>query len=149
MEPEDNWKRLVGALDAWTWAAEIAPGRMEVSVPHGGGSRHVLIVMTPDEWDAMAGVMWGNFDDAVEDAKRTLLALRPDEGFAVYSDYRLEPSTAAALPEPPEFTPSPEVNGLRTTEMVGLRVGSRTGPSPTHIPDGASAHAADGARCCR
>ena len=107
MEPEDNWKRLVGALDAWTWAAEIAPGRIEVSVPHGGGSRHVLIVMTPDEWDAMAGVMWGNFDDAVEDAKRTLLALRPDEGFAVYSDYRLEPSTAAALPEPPEFTPEP------------------------------------------
>ena len=107
MEREDTWKRLVGSLDAWTWATETAPGRIEVSVPRGGGSRHVLIVMTPDEWDDMASVMWGNYDDAVADVKRTLLALRPEEGFAVYSDYRLEPSTAAALPEPPEFIPEP------------------------------------------
>ena len=107
MEQEDNWKRLVGCLDSWTWAAELAPGRIEVAVPQGGGSRRVLIVMAQDEWDDMADVMWGNLDDAVEDVKRTLLALRAEEGFAVSSDYRLEPSTAAALPEPPEVTPEP------------------------------------------
>ena len=66
-----------------------------------------MIVMTPDEWDDMAGVMWGNVDDAVAAVKRTLLALRPDEGFAVYADYRLEPSATIALPEPPGFTPEP------------------------------------------
>jgi hypothetical protein len=53
------------------------------------------------------GVKWGDFDDAVEDVRRTLLALRPEEGFAVYSEYRLEPSTTTELPEPVEFTPEP------------------------------------------
>jgi hypothetical protein len=75
--------------------------------PRRGSGRHVLIVMAPDEWDDMAGVMWGNFDDAVEDVKRTLLTLRPEDRFAVYSDYRLEPSTSDALSEPPELTPEP------------------------------------------
>ncbi len=54
-----------------------------------------MVVMTPDEWDDMAGVMWGNFEDAVEDVKRTLLALLPQEGFAVYAPYRLYPSIEA------------------------------------------------------
>jgi hypothetical protein len=108
MEQADDWERLIESLDAWTWATETAPGRIAVSLPQGGVSRHVVIVMTPDEWDDMAGVMWGNFDDAVQDVKRTLLALQPEEGFAVYSEYRLEPSTATALPVPQEFTPEPD-----------------------------------------
>jgi hypothetical protein len=29
--------------------------------------------MTPDQWGDMSGVMWGAFDDAVKDVKRTLL----------------------------------------------------------------------------
>ena len=69
-------------------------------VPMGGGRRRpVVIVMTPDEWVEMFTVAYGSVDLAFDSVKRTLLALQPHEGFAVYSDYRLEPSTAASLPE--------------------------------------------------
>jgi hypothetical protein len=104
----DGWKRLIEVLDAWTSASEIAPGQIEVSVRHGGTTRQVVIVMTPDEWDQMAGVMWGNFDDAVRDVEETLLRLHSQERFAVYSQYRLEPSTEPSLSEPPEFIPEPD-----------------------------------------
>jgi hypothetical protein len=39
--------------------------------------------------------------------KQTLLDLQPHERFAVYSQYRLEPSTEPTLAEPPELTPEP------------------------------------------
>jgi hypothetical protein len=107
VEEYDDWKRLVETLDAWTSAAERAPGQIEVSVHQGGTSRDVVIVMTPDEWDDMAGVMRGDFDDAVEEVKRTLLDLQSHERFAVYSQYRLEPSTQPTLREPPDLTPEP------------------------------------------
>lgn len=103
----EQWERLVRHLDAWTSAAEIAAGRIRVSVPQDGGDRDVVIVMTPDEWDDIAGVMWGDFDAAVEDVKRTLLGLQPHEGYAVYEQYRLAPSTAEVLPARPDFTPEP------------------------------------------
>ena len=54
--------------------------------------------MTPEEWDDMTGTMWGSFDAAVEDVKRSVRNLRPDQGFAVYSQYRLEGSATASLP---------------------------------------------------
>lgn len=107
MEQDDDWKRLVETLDAWTSASEIAVGQIDVSLPHGGASRHVVVVMTPDQWNCMTGTMWGNFDDAFEDVKRTLLNLQPHEGFAVYSQYRLEPSTDPTLPDPPRRSPEP------------------------------------------
>ena len=107
MDDTDDWERLIRYLDEWTSASEIAPGRIRVSLPLERGSRQVIVVMTPDEWDDMTGVMWGDFDDAAEDVKRTLFALQPGEGFAVYSQYRLEPSVDDMLPEPPEFTPEP------------------------------------------
>ena len=61
----DGWDRLVKALDAWTSAGEIAPDQIEVTVGGGDGtSRRVVIVMTSDQWDDMAGAMWGDFDAA-------------------------------------------------------------------------------------
>lgn len=105
MDEAGKWKRLVEHLDAWSAASEIARGRIEVSVPHATGRRQAVVVMTPEQWDDMTGVMWGNVDDAVEDVKRTLLALQPHEGFAVYAEYRLEPSAEATLPESPDPTP--------------------------------------------
>jgi hypothetical protein len=100
---DDLYDDLVAALDSWTSARVIAPGRIEVTLP-GPGDRRVVVVMTPDEWEDLAGVMWGSFDDAVADVQRSLLRLRPHEGFAVYGQYRLEPSTTdslAARPRPP------------------------------------------------
>lgn len=103
----DGWNRLVEALDAWTSAIEVAPGQIEVALRDDGTSRHVVIVMTPDQWDDMAGVMWGDFDSAVEDVKATLLEMESHEVFAVYSQYRLEPSITATLPKPTDGPPFP------------------------------------------
>ena len=86
----NDWNCLVEALDAWTSAVEIAPDQIEVALGGDGTSRHAVIVMTPDQWNAMAGVMWGDFDNAVEEVKATLLRLQTHEGFAVYSEYRFE-----------------------------------------------------------
>jgi hypothetical protein len=107
VEAADDWQRLVDALDEWTAAVESAPGRIHVLLPDGHNGADAIIVMTPDQWDDMSGVMWGNFDDALKDVKRTLLGLGRGEHFAVYCEYGLEPSTEATLPEPPHFTPEP------------------------------------------
>lgn len=56
--------------------------------------------MTPEEWGEMCSVAWGSVDDAFASVKQTLLALKSHEGFAVYADYRLEPSTSERLPDP-------------------------------------------------
>lgn len=73
----------------------------------------------------MSGVMWGNFDDALKDVKRTLLALRPHEQFAVYCQYRLEPSTEETLPEPSRFTAEP--SGKWTASPTNGRLEGRPG----------------------
>jgi len=98
MGSEQLWDRLIDSLNAWTSATEVAPGRIEVLLPEPGAERRVVIVMTRDEWDDMATVMWGNVDDAIAHVKDTLSQLRPDELFAVYEQYRLEPSSGATLP---------------------------------------------------
>lgn len=100
MNYERQWERLIDALDAWSTANVVAPGHIEVAIPHADPARLVSILMSPEEWDDMTGVMWGNFADAVQDVQRTLLRLQPHEAFAVYSQYRLEPSVGPALPEP-------------------------------------------------
>lgn len=95
------YQRLVRDLDGWSSASELAPGRIRVSVPQaGGGRRTVVIVMTPAEWENMFTVAHGSFDSAFDRVKQTLLSLKPHEGFAVYVDYGLEPSTRETLPEP-------------------------------------------------
>jgi hypothetical protein len=99
MDDERLWERLVESLDAWTSASQVAPGRIEVALAGAGPERRAVIVMTPDEWDEMATVMWGDFDDAVADVKRTLGRLRRGERFAVYEQYRLEPSCEPTLPQ--------------------------------------------------
>ena len=107
METANEWQRLIEALDEWTSAVETAPGRIQVLLPDGHKGGEAVIVMTADQWDEMCGVMWGSVSDAVNDVKRTLLALRPNEHFTVYCQYRLEPSTEAMLPQEPPFTPEP------------------------------------------
>jgi hypothetical protein len=102
------YKRLVRDLDGWSSASEIAPGRIRVSIPpRSGVSRRVVIVMTPAEWVDMFTVAHGSVDTAFDRVKQTLLAMKPHEGFAVYADYRLEPSTADTLPDLDESLPEP------------------------------------------
>ena len=109
MSDDDDWRRLVEALDGWTSASAIAAGRIEVSLPDDTDGHRAVIVMTPDEWDDLVGVMWGSFEDAVDDVVRTLQRLQPHETFAVYSQYRLEGSTTPRLPRTPG--PGPEAGG--------------------------------------
>ena len=105
---ERVWERLIESLNNWTSASETGAGQIEVALPDNSvPARHVVIVMTPDEWDQMVTVMWGNFDGAFQDVKRTLLTMQPDDHFAVYADYRMESSTEPTLPEPPDITPEP------------------------------------------
>ena len=60
----------------------------------------MVIVMTPAEWEDMFTVAYGSFDSAFDRVKQILLAMKPQERFAVYADYTLEPSGAETLPEP-------------------------------------------------
>lgn len=83
--------------------------------------------MTPGEWNDMVSVMWGSFDDAIDDVKRSLQRLKPHEGFAVYSQYRLEGSATPALP--PARPRVPEAGGQWVTFDREGRAISRFGES--------------------
>lgn len=63
--------------------------------------------MTEDEWDDIVGPMWGNVDDAIDEIKRTLMKMNPQETYALYGQYNLVPSTEATSAESPEFAPEP------------------------------------------
>lgn len=102
---EGDWQRLIEALDGWTSAKAVAPGRIEVTRPGRTGRGRAVIVMTPEEWGDMTGTLGGSFDDAVGDVKRSLRRLRPHEGFAVYSQYRLEGSATPSLPPVTDVPP--------------------------------------------
>jgi hypothetical protein len=70
MDLERSWYDLVAALDDWTAATVVTADTIEVALPAGDGpGRRVLVMVTPDEWDGMTGVMWGSFENAVEDVK--------------------------------------------------------------------------------
>ena len=100
---ERLWERLLIALDDWTSAREVRPGRIEVTVPDASaGERQVQIVMTSDEWDDMASVAFGGFEYAFDHVKDRLVSMGASETFAVYSFYDLVPSTTPELPEDPE-----------------------------------------------
>ncbi|WP_231249780.1 hypothetical protein [Nocardioides furvisabuli] len=100
MDHAKHWRRLVRDLDRWSSASAVAPDRIRVLVTkEGGGQRPVVIVMTPEHWGDMIGVAHGSFESALDRVKQTLLALRPHEGFAVYTDYCLDPSTTDSLPD--------------------------------------------------
>jgi hypothetical protein len=104
MSNEHLWERLLEFLNSWSSAAEVSPGRIEVTLEQPDGTpRLVEIVMTPDEWDDMAAVAWGDFDDAVQKVRKTVLGLGSRERFLVYRDYDLHPSATPDLPADPEI----------------------------------------------
>ncbi|WP_457189874.1 hypothetical protein [Nocardioides sp. P5_E3] len=133
MDPANDYERLVRDLDGWTSASQPAPGRIRVEVPQPGrGHRTVVIVMTTAQWEDMSSVDYGSFEAALDGVKRTLLALKPHERFAVYAQYRLEPSTAATLPEPVLPEPGSDEWVIHDRHGVERRFGD--------YPEGSSRH---------
>ncbi len=103
---EEEWRWLVSALDDWSSAAEVAPGRLEVVVP--GSDRRVVVVMTPEEWSGdLAGVAFGGLRHALGYVEEVLVGLGPEDRYAVYRQYELVPSPTPSLPEEEEVTPQP------------------------------------------
>jgi hypothetical protein len=72
----------------------------------------------PAEWENAFTVAHGSFDSAFDRVKQTLLSLEPHEGFAVYADYGLEPSTAETLPKP--VLPEPGSGTCMAVDRHGL-----------------------------
>ena len=100
---ERLWERLFEFLNGWTTATEVEPGRIEVVLANSDGSSRVVeILMTRNEWDQMVTIPHGDFDLAAQAVRNVLLRLRPDEGFLIFGDYELIPSTASTLPIDPE-----------------------------------------------
>jgi hypothetical protein len=96
---EEQWQRLIEFLDSWCHVTDVASGHIEVLLPMPGGhERGVTILMTPDQWDDMASVMWGNFDDAAQAVRRSLLTLRGKDRYLVFGDYALNPSPTTEWP---------------------------------------------------
>ncbi|MBC9733474.1 hypothetical protein [Nocardioides marmotae] len=122
------WDRLVAELDTWTAAVVTEPGRIEVSAPSRDGHRDVVVVMTPEEWDDMWGVAWGDLDAAIEEVKRILGRLQRHERYAVYAQYTLEPSTGPTLPT---VGIDPGLRGEWTVQDRDGRVVSRFRDWPT------------------
>lgn len=122
MHVDESWDRLVERLNAWTSATALGPGRIRVTLPDDQAIEPVEILMTPEEWDDMSGVMWGDFDEAVEEVKRSIMGLQAADRFLIYSQYRLERSAHAFVPEDDDVTPGA---GEWVTNDVDGRVDSR------------------------
>ncbi|WP_426241697.1 hypothetical protein [Nocardioides sp. LHG3406-4] len=102
MKYDRLWERLLEFLNALGTAREVAPGRLEVTLPDSDGpSRAVQIVMTRDEWDELVTIPYGAFSGAARHVQHALLALEPGVPFLVYDTYDLHPSTTERLPVEP------------------------------------------------
>lgn len=124
------WERLLDALNEWTSAREVEPGLIEVSLPDTGvGERQIQIVMTPDEWDDMASVAFGGFDDAFDHVRARLASMEAAETFAVYSTYDLVSSTTPELPVDPDDLRLDELaRQPRTASVAGSRLKDEVEP---------------------
>ncbi len=98
-----QWDRLLEFLNGWCLAIEVAPGRIDVTLPERRGRpRSVEIRMTPDEWDDIASVAVGSFHDAAQMVREQLLGMRDGDKFLVYGQYDLTPLPAPELPIDPD-----------------------------------------------
>ncbi|QWZ08644.1 hypothetical protein KRR39_01915 [Nocardioides panacis] len=98
MSYERLWERLLKFLNGWAVAAEVEPGRIEVTVPNPEGSaKAVEILMTPGQWDELVTVPWGDFDSAAREVRKAVLGVSHHERFLVYAQYELVPSATPTL----------------------------------------------------
>jgi hypothetical protein len=99
MSYERLWERLLEFLNGWTVAAEVGPGRIEVTLQNADGSAKVVeILMAPGQWDEMVTIPWGDFDAAAQEVRRSVLMVKHHERFLVYAQYELVPSATPDLP---------------------------------------------------
>ncbi len=103
MSYERLWERLLERLAGVGGAVELEPGRIEVRVDQSGGPRTIEIRMTRGDWDNMAGVAWGSFDDAAREVEHAIKTLPEEQSFLVYDLYELHPSATPELPPDPEL----------------------------------------------
>lgn len=105
MSSASLWERWLAILNQLGTAVEPGPGRTWLTLDGPTGStRDVEILMTPDEWSEMVGVMWGGYGPEVREyVEDTVLGLRPHERFLVYAQYTLVPSASEDLPVDEEF----------------------------------------------
>jgi hypothetical protein len=98
------WPRLIESLNRWSSAREVSWGRIEVTLASQGEApaRVVGIVMTPEEWEDLASVAWGDFGSAARQVRSDVLGLRHHERFLVYHQYELVASATAELPVDPD-----------------------------------------------
>lgn len=96
---------MLAILNQLGTAVELGPGRTRLTLDDPTGStRDVEIVMTPDEWAEMVGVMWGGYGPELrEHVTGIVRGLAPHERFLVYADYTLVPSATEKLPVDEEF----------------------------------------------
>jgi hypothetical protein len=80
MSNEQAWNHLLGLLNSWANAREVAGG-IEVSfVAPSGARRTVEIVMTPEDWEELAEVIG---HESAASLRERLLALEEGKSFLI------------------------------------------------------------------
>ncbi|TIC87353.1 hypothetical protein E8D34_09455 [Nocardioides sp. GY 10113] len=100
------WQVLVEALASCygdAGVAQRAPHGLVVAGARADGSRfEVEIVMTPDEWDDLAAVAWGDVDAAAAYVVGLVRGQPADLRYLVYRLYELTPRGEPTIPPEPE-----------------------------------------------
>lgn len=103
MRVDEAWQQLLASIRGWARVEEVGPGRTVVTVSRDDGTTtRAELVMTPDDYDEMWSVAWGEPAGASDAVRRAVLGLPPGQRYLVYAAYALEPSDAPELPEDPE-----------------------------------------------
>ena len=105
MRFEDDlwWTELVDALGSIAQVEDREPNGLVVTAQSPGTPRVVEIVMTPDEWDDLVGMMWGAPEAAAQHVRQLVLDQPRDQRYLVYSLYQLEPCGTPEIPVDPAF----------------------------------------------
>lgn len=101
----EEWGRLLAFLERHGPVTELESGRILWKPDRAG--RQFEIILTPEEWNTMWSVLWGDVQGGYQDVLRSVDEAGPDERFLVYADYRLEPSSTPELPEDDGSPPGP------------------------------------------
>lgn len=90
------WNRLMESFSSWADARQVTGG-VEVSFKRpSGGHRTVELVLTPDDWDSLVGLVQR---DTPRSVKERILALPEDQPFLVCDrGVDLVPSATRELP---------------------------------------------------
>lgn len=92
VEPDLWWTELVDVLGSLGMVEERAPYGLVVTTQHGDGSSTVVeIVMTPEEWDELVSIPWGELEAAAQHVRELVWIQPPGQRYLVYDTYDLSP----------------------------------------------------------